>query len=657
MATETVEISERLRSLICKQKLVVFAGAGISSGPPTRLPGWFKINRMIVEALCVRVEFYLGRSEYLDQIRAAINERREIGRFPPDYQAQILEEYAGQDYFRALQSLDVNVRNAGHDALAHLARNGTLAAILTTNFDRLIEQALDAVGVEYEVASEAASYERCYRAIKAGNGLKLPVLKVHGCVSDANSLVDTLKQRLLGRNSNLNRALELLIERHPWVYTGFSAADLETDYDYLRILPCAERSPGIGYVQWPGAQGLEPGAVKLLEKYSGKAETIKAETHDVFAAIAQAVEAPPPRFEHAGTSDTDAIVQETLTSWAAGLHPAVPINCLAAVCESNAMSFAAFELLHRFWKDVLPKDRKGEHFERYRQVHGRLGMGYGQLSLLEDSKSTKGEESLQNLLRRAHAGDPLAAAWAGITFMWAGNREWAMQMLLLHHDKLEGDHVSKEVSVDCWMAKAEIFYFYCEPEVILRSWPGAWKYAEMAGDLPRQAKCGALAALHYAEFDPGNYKEFVNLAQPVFDRAARLNDPGINGFISLAAGRYLTRTVENPIQAAEELRTAYEALKVAGRPPWALYAQMEFAKALADNRQMDKAASMLNTTNKLVDRWQILCVVHAEAVGQLNLMVGQKAEARTAFENAIEFATKAGIVRKAEVLRKALANC
>lgn len=164
MATATVEISERLRSLICKQKLVVFAGAGISSESPTRLPGWFKINRMIFEALCIQVESYFGRSGYLDQIRTAINERREIGRFPPDYQAQILEEYAGLDYFHALQALDVNVRNAGHDTLAHLARHGALAAILTTNFDRLIEQALDAVGVEYEVASEAASYERCYRA-------------------------------------------------------------------------------------------------------------------------------------------------------------------------------------------------------------------------------------------------------------------------------------------------------------------------------------------------------------------------------------------------------------------------------------------------------------------------------------------------------------
>jgi hypothetical protein len=198
---------------------------------------------------------------------------------------------------------------------------------------------------------------------------------------------------------------------------------------------------------------------------------------------------------------------------------------------------------------------------------------------------------------------------------------------------------------------AEISYFFCEPEKIFQSWPIAFKNAEIAGDLPRQAKCAALAALHYAEFDSENYEEFVKSARSVFDRAARLNDPGIDGFIHLAAGRYLTRTIQNPTRAAEEMRFAHEALNAAGRPPWALYAQMEFAKALADNRQIEDAADVLNAANNAVDRWQILSIAHAEALGQLNWIVGQQADARTAFEDAIEFATKMGIPRKAEVLR------
>ena len=520
------------------------------------------------------------------------------------------------------------------------------------------EQALDAESVEYDVAFDAESYERCFKSIEAGNNSKLPILKVHGCVSNANSLVDTLKQRLLGRNESLNSTLEWLIERHPWLYAGFSAADLETDDNYLRILPCAEKSPGIAYVQWPGSKNLAPGAVKLLEKYAGKAEKIVAEVEDVFLTIAGATAEPAPlALEKTGTTDTDAVVRTSLSQWANELHPAAAINCLAAICESNGLSESAFELLHRFWKDVLPADREGDHFERYRQFHGRLGMGNGQLSLLDDLNSTKGEESLQNLLRRAHDGDPLAAAWAGVAYMWAANRDMSMQMTFTHIDKVAADQFPKEVTADCWMAQAEIFYFFNEPEIILNSWPSCWKYAEMAGDLPRQAKCGALTALHYAAFNPDKYEEFMILAKPVFDRAARLNDPGIEGFLHLAAGRYLTRTIQNPTLAAEELRAAFHAMIAAGRPPWAVFAQIEFAKALADNRQMEEADETLNDADKKVDRWQILSIEHMAAVGQINLMLGMKAEARSAFETAIEYANKAQIPRQAEALQKNLVNC
>ncbi len=109
MTTKTVDISSSFSEAIRDRKLVVLAGAGVSSASPTNLPGWFKINQMIVEALCLRIESYLGRKGYLDQIRVSIDQRRDNRKFPPDYQAQLLEEYAGPDYFRALQSLDVNV--------------------------------------------------------------------------------------------------------------------------------------------------------------------------------------------------------------------------------------------------------------------------------------------------------------------------------------------------------------------------------------------------------------------------------------------------------------------------------------------------------------------------------------------------------------------
>lgn len=657
MATNTVHISDNFSKAIQNKKLVIFAGAGLSAAPPTKLPGWYKINRQIVEALCNRIESYCNRKDYLQQVQSAIDDRRNNNGFPPDYQAQIIEEYAGPDYFKALQSLDVNSRNAGHDAIAFLAKQGLLAAIITTNFDRLIEQSLEAQKVEYEVAIDETSYEHSYQKLVSNENSPILILKVHGCVSNANSLIDTLKQRLLGRNQYLNKSLDLLIARHPWLYAGFSAADLETDEDYLRILPSANTSPGIAYIQWPGAKALQAGAVKLIECYSGKSEVIIAELPDAFAAIAKIAGSKHPESDYSTPSDTDELVTTHLQQWATALHPAAAVNCLAAICESNGMSYQAFKLLHRFWKDVLNTDREGKDFERYRQMHGRLGMGFGLLSYLNDMNSTKGEESFQNLLRRGTDGDPLATIWAGIALLWAGNRAEAENMLFYHIDKLEKNEFSGEITIDCWNAISEAFYLFCEPENIFKTWISCYNYAEEAGDLPRQAKCVALTALHYACYYPDEYPEFMNIHSSFLNKAARLNDPGIEGFLSLAAGRYLTRTIQNPPEAIENLLNANKLLINAGRYPWALLAKIELAVALADNGQFEEAAIIINEANQQVDNWQILCIRHAEVVGQLRLMTGMKQEARLAFEDAISYARKINIPRQAEAIEKYLEYC
>jgi len=49
----------------------------------------------------------------------------------------------GPDYFRVLQALDAEEWNGCHAAIAALAKAGLVAAIVTTNFDRLLERALE----------------------------------------------------------------------------------------------------------------------------------------------------------------------------------------------------------------------------------------------------------------------------------------------------------------------------------------------------------------------------------------------------------------------------------------------------------------------------------------------------------------------------------
>jgi len=136
--SDDLQIPAALIAAARARKLVGLAGAGVSAAKPSLLPGWYQLNERIVAALCRRIEDYRGREDYLRPLRETLSARRTADRFPPDYQAQILEERCGEHYFRALQCLDVSTGNDAHRGLAWLAQHRALRAIVTTNFDRLM---------------------------------------------------------------------------------------------------------------------------------------------------------------------------------------------------------------------------------------------------------------------------------------------------------------------------------------------------------------------------------------------------------------------------------------------------------------------------------------------------------------------------------------
>jgi len=187
--------------------LVIFAGAGVSMTAPTSLPGWKPLNAAIFAALRKRLADGLGLDGVLSDEETLLTSARDADRYPPDYQAQVLEEMCGERYFHGLQSLDVDITNLDHRAIAALAAAGAVRAIITTNFDRLLELALHSAGVQCETAIDTAGYERLREGVRSGGVAALPVVKIHGSVSDPRSMIDTLKQRRRGRSKALEECL------------------------------------------------------------------------------------------------------------------------------------------------------------------------------------------------------------------------------------------------------------------------------------------------------------------------------------------------------------------------------------------------------------------------------------------------------------------
>ena len=213
--------------------------------------------------------------------------------------------------------------------------------------------------MEYEAVFDDAGFRRMSERTAAG---PLPVIKIHGFVSDHRSMIDTLKQRKRGRSDALESCLERLFGEY-WLYLGFSAADLETDTKYLGLVAGAARSLGATYVKYPPQPELGAGAQALMAAYGERGTVVTAEIVEVLGVAAGNGEAAGP-----------ALVSTGLAKWAGGLSVAAAGLCLAAILEAAGESEAGVRVLDRLVrKDIGPTERESADYRALQLHYGRLG--------------------------------------------------------------------------------------------------------------------------------------------------------------------------------------------------------------------------------------------------------------------------------------------
>lgn len=174
-----------------REEYVVIAGAGISMAAPANLPSWWQYNKKIVDEIKKQAcDFCPEAVEWINKIDIGEN-----GIAVQCLSELIVNEGAGDSYFTLLELLNAKNPNANHFALAELARKGCISAIVTTNFDTLIETAFMSEAVPiYTIVNENTYYES-----SRWNTCKL--FKIHGTVDSYNSLIDTVRQKAMGLNS------------------------------------------------------------------------------------------------------------------------------------------------------------------------------------------------------------------------------------------------------------------------------------------------------------------------------------------------------------------------------------------------------------------------------------------------------------------------
>lgn len=194
----------------------------------------------------------------------------------PDERRAILHRYIEPDEQDREEGRKTPTK--AHHAIAHLVRAGYLRVIVTTNFDRLMENALREQGIEPTViaaadalaGAEPLTHSRCY------------VLKLHGDYKDARIL--NTDQELSAYPDAYNRLLDRIFDEYGLIICGWSG-----EWDHA-LRAAFLRAPNRRYpVYWTARGKLGSGAQELVTHRAARTIPING-ADELFQTLQQRVE-------------------------------------------------------------------------------------------------------------------------------------------------------------------------------------------------------------------------------------------------------------------------------------------------------------------------------------------------------------------------------
>lgn len=316
MKTPDDSLPSPLRQAIESRRLVVLCGAGLSVAPPSCLPDWMGFNEAVLHE--ARRAVQMAYPALPQSCRDTLDSLTLRGLPVQAFSDLVVRTFAGDAWFSILRLLDSDRVNAGHLALADLAGAGTVAAIVTTNFDTLIERAFRERGVPLDVFSERADYDRAQQGACA-------LYKVHGTTSLSYSLVDTVTQKLRGLSLPVRLRLRAIVRVCHLLVIGFSGADLAFSDDYLGVGDALGESLGVTWIMRPGrSPGLE--AKAFVARAGSNGTFVEADLSAFLGRMGVQITAPgDDAVVDSLQSTADATARQRLQEWAAGIPSGPPL--------------------------------------------------------------------------------------------------------------------------------------------------------------------------------------------------------------------------------------------------------------------------------------------------------------------------------------------
>lgn len=172
----------------------------------------------------------------------------------------------------------VKTPSKAHRAVAQLVKKGYIKVVITTNFDRLMEQALEAEGVAPQVIARPDAVAGMQPLPHAST----TVIKLHGDYKDLGSL--NTPQELASYPEEWNHLIERVLDEYGLVVSGWSA-----DWD-TALVALMKASPNRRYpLYWDSRSSKGETAKNLLITRSGTVLTA-ADSDELFTGIQSNIE-------------------------------------------------------------------------------------------------------------------------------------------------------------------------------------------------------------------------------------------------------------------------------------------------------------------------------------------------------------------------------
>lgn len=143
-------------------------------------------------------------TELLDQLGQTPEERQAIlrGYFEPSEEER---------------EIGIKLPTVAHKAIAQLVSSGHIRVIITTNFDRLLEQALNDIGIHPNVISTPDAMEGAIPLIHTQHS----IIKLHGDYLDCR--IKNTEQELASYDDRINVVLDRILDEFGLIVCGWSA--------------------------------------------------------------------------------------------------------------------------------------------------------------------------------------------------------------------------------------------------------------------------------------------------------------------------------------------------------------------------------------------------------------------------------------------------